>query len=223
MALGFTMGNGEGGSFLPLVKYDARSGRMSLSDRVQGVNGWESVDTDITRDQPTFAIDFGSIEVGWIAFGKPPVFAVAPLGQPMPKRPEGPDFKQGFRVKVAGKALKGVREWSTTANAVKGALEEVHTAFEAAPEAAEGKLPLVQFADTTPIKTQTPQGTTTNYAPVLKIVGWVERNGDMLGPRTVPPPAARQAAPAHPAGGAPLPPKSGADLNDDIPFAAEFR
>lgn len=218
MALGFTMGNGEGGTFLPLVKYDARSGRMSLSDRVQGPNGWESVDTDITRDQPAFAVDFGSIEVGWIAFGKPPVFAVAPLGHTMPKRPEGPDFKQGFRVKVAGKALKGVREWSTTANAVKGALEEIHTQYEAAPEAAEGKIPVVQFVDTKAIKTSTPGGHTTNYAPILKIVQWVDRNADLLGPRTVPPPVrqVREAAPA--AAPAQAGPQADPRLNDDIPF-----
>lgn len=208
------MGNGDGGTFLPLVKYDARSGRMSLSDRVQGANGWESVDTDITREQPIFCMDFGSIEVGWIAFGKPPTFAVAPLGQPMPKRPEGPDFKQGFRVKVAGKSMKGVREWSTTANAVKGAVEEIHTAFEAAPEAAEGKLPLVQFSDTKPIKTPTPGGSTTNYAPVLQIVGWVDRNADMLGPRTVPAPG-KKAAPVSASAATP----TKAPIEDDaIPF-----
>lgn len=214
MALGLSIGNGEGGSFLPLVKYDARSGRMSLSDRVQGPNGWESQETDITRQQPAFACDFGSIEVGWIAFGKPPIFAVAPLGQPMPKRPEGPDLKQGFRVKVAGKALGGVREWATTSKAVVAVIDALHTSFEAAPEAAEGKIPVVRFVDTTPIKTQTPQGTTTNYAPVFEIVQWVERNTDMLGPRTVPAPARQVREPTPPPAGA----QADARLNDEIPF-----
>lgn len=211
MGLGLTTGNGEGGSFLPLVKYDSRSGRMSIVDRVQGANGWESIDTDITREQPTFAMDMGRLEVGWIAFGKPPIFAVAPLGQPMPKRPEGPDAKQGFRVQIAGKVLKGVREWATTAKCVISVIDELHTAYEAAPEAAEGKIPVVKFVDTKAVKTQTPQGQTVNYAPVLEIVAWVERNADMLGPRTVPPPAAKAAPAAAPKAASPI-------EDDSVPF-----
>lgn len=214
MALGLSTGNGEGGSFLPLVKFDSRSGRMSLSDRVQGVNGWESVETDITRDQPAFAVDMGSIEVGWIAFGKPPVFAVAPLGTPMPKRPEGPDAKQGFRVKVAGKALKGVREWATTAKCVIAQIDALHTLYEAAPEAAEGLIPVVKFVDTISVKTQTPQGQTVNYAPILEIIQWVPRNADMLGTRTVPAPAAKAAPVTQAAKAAP----ADDGLNDSIPF-----
>ena len=33
---GFFDGVGEGGSFLPIVKYDARSGRISRRDRENG-------------------------------------------------------------------------------------------------------------------------------------------------------------------------------------------
>lgn len=214
MALGLSTGNGEGGSFLPLCKYDARSGRMMIVDRVQGPNGWESQETDITRQQPTFCVDFGSIETGWIAFGKPPSFVLAPLGQGMPKRPEGADFKQGFRCKIAGKALGGVREFASVSKAVISAIDRLHSLFEAAPEAAEGKLPLVRFSDTEPVKTQTPQGTTTNYAPVFEIVGWVDRNADILGPRTVPAPGRKTVA-AAPAATAR---NSSADISDEIPF-----
>ena len=67
MALGLgSTGNGEGGAFLPLAKYDARSGRFSIVQRSQDAMGvWSSDDTDITRDQPQFVIDFGSTYGLW--------------------------------------------------------------------------------------------------------------------------------------------------------------
>lgn len=228
MALGFSgTGNGEGGSFLPLLKYDARSGRMNVAQRAQNtVTGqWETTDEDITRlakgETPSFVMDFGSIEIGWIEFSKPPAFAVVPLGNPLPAKP-GDGFKQGFRVKVAGKLLVApdggiVREFSSTSNAVKTALDELHSAFEEAPEAAEGKIPVVAFQDTRAVKTQTPQGTTTNYAPVFGIVQWVDRPEAILGKRTVPPPV-KQIAPAVASVAAkPIPQKSPITA-DKIPF-----
>jgi len=214
MGLGLGTGNGEGGSFLPLLKFDSRSGRMAITQRKQHANGsWGREDIDITRQQPEFVVDFRTIEVGWIEFGKPPAFAVVPLGEPMPKKP-GDGFKQGFRVKVAGKVLAApdggiVREWATTAKCVINALNDLHNTYEQAPEAADGKIPVVKFVDTTPIKTQTPQGTTTNYAPVFDVVKWVDRP-EMLGAATVP-------LPGKPA--TPAPKQTTADaLQDEVPF-----
>ena len=226
LGLGGGGGNGEGGAFLPLLKYDARSGRMNVSQRSQNAitGAWESEDQDISRlakgETPSFVVDFGSIEVGWIEFSKPPAFAVVPLGKAMPAKP-GEGFKQGFRVKVAGKLLATpegamVREFASTSNAVKGAMDTLHTAFEAAPEAAAGKVPVVAFVDTRAIKTQTPQGTTTNYAPVFEIVQWVDRHA-MLGERTVPPPIAG-AKPAPAPAAAPAPAPKVKEMEDSIPF-----
>lgn len=214
MALGLSTGNGEGGSFLPLIKFDARSGRLTLVEK--NANGVDWDETDITRQQPVMAVDFGSIEVGWLQYSKPPVFLLVPLGDPMPAKPDG-DFKQGFRLKLAGKALSGVRELSTTSKTVITAIDKLHSAFERAPEAAEGKIPVVKFVDSEAAKIKTPQGTLTFYAPVFEVVQWVDRNADMLGPRTVPPPV-KQVRQAAPAGGAPLPAKGATIEEDAIPF-----
>ena len=75
MALGFNLeSNSGGGNFLPICKFDARSGRMFRRDRDNG----ENVDVDITK---TFkaVIDFENLEVGFINFntGGAPHFAMA--------------------------------------------------------------------------------------------------------------------------------------------------
>src|SRR5690606_30386892 len=125
-------------------------------------------------------MDLENIEVGWINFETTPEFRLVPLGQPLPPKP-GDKFRQGFRTRIKlAKSIGGdVREFSHTAKAVLGAVDALHDAYVAAPESRAGKLPVVKLAGTTPIKTKTPQGTTTNYAPVLEIVQWIDRPEDM--------------------------------------------
>jgi len=196
MALGLNTGSG-GGDFLPICIYDARAGRMFKVERTQGMGGWESNRVDISSPPPAFAVDIGSIEVGWIMFGVAgPDFQLVPLGHPLPAQPSK-EHKQGFRVKLSGRVIDGIREFSHTAKCVLGAMDELHTRFEAAPEAAQGKIPVVRLAGTTPIVTKGPQGNTTAYAPVLEIVAWTDRAPEM-GERTVPAPGSN-ATPARPA------------------------
>jgi len=153
-----------------------------------------------------------------------------PFGQALPPQPaavgtvkdertgkERPNnFKQGFRLKVAGKALAGtieasVRELAANAGVTIEGLNELHTAFEAAPEAIAGKIPVVQVAQVLPTKA----GQSTNYKPVFKIVQWADRPEGILGPRTVPAPnsAAAMGVTMAPAPAAPV-----KALEDAIPF-----
>jgi hypothetical protein len=194
VALGFQ--NSSSATFLPLLTYDARAGRMFKRDRVQGSSGWETKQEDITSAPPTFAVDFLSIEVGWAAFTPTgPNFVMAPLGQPQPAKPS-PDHKNGFKLKVYGpQQLGGVREFSSSSKAVMGAIDDLHNAYTQAPEAAQGKIPVVQMTGTKPIVAKGPQGTTTNYAPVFSIVQWTDRHPD-LGDATVALPAATTVAAA---------------------------
>ena len=186
MALGLNNGGGNSdGSFLPICKYDARAGRLFRVDRSQrGDGSYQSDNVDISQPAPQFAVDMGSIQVGWLAFSATgPDFHLVPFGSPMPAKPSS-DHKAGFRVKLGGKIMGGVRELAASSKCVLSAIDGLHTAYEAAPEAASGKIPLVKMTGTKPITTKGPQGTTTNYAPVFEIVGWVDRLPDM-GERTV--------------------------------------
>jgi hypothetical protein len=78
------------------------------------------------------------------------------------------------------KNLDGVRVWSTNAKCVLTAIDELYVAYKAAPESAQGKLPVVQMTDVLPVKTNGKDATgkpvsSTNYAPVFKILQWVDR------------------------------------------------
>lgn len=234
MALVAVAQNSGGEDRLPVLKYDARAGRFFLMDRVENNGVWETVQTELQTASATFAVDFGSVEVGWFLFpkGAAPMMITVPFGQPIPAQPaavgtikddrtgkERPNnFKQGFRVKVAGKALAGavngtVRELAANAGVTIEGLNDLHTAFEAAPEAAAGKIPVVKVAQVIPTKS----GQSTNYKPTFEIVTWADRPTDMLGPRTVPAPITKPAAPV-PAAVAAAPATTAAAINDEIPF-----
>lgn len=208
MALGIQTESGNGGDFLPIIKYDAKAGRLFVVERTQGAQGWETQNHDITMSQPSFMIDFANIEVGWISFGNgAPSFVMTKVGQPLAPRPSN-DHKQGFRVRCyATTAWKGTREFAHTAKAVLGVIDALHTEVMAAPETAQGKLPVVRLTNVKEVATQTPHGVNRNYAPVLEIVGWADRPADFgdkpaatngNGHATAPAPQATPPAPPPP-------------------------
>ena len=89
-------------------------------------------------------MDFGSIEVGYAHFAATgPVFHVAPEGQTLPEQPLDKDgenrlmFKPAFRVRIFGKILNGLREWSSTANAVLESVDDLYRQIPRRPGGAE--------------------------------------------------------------------------------------
>lgn len=179
---------------LPYIRYDARAGRFYLIDRAQESDGSWSSNEDELQPGWQAAIDFGSVEIGWMAFsaGQAPSFEMVPVGHPLPPRPSE-NHRQGFRVKLMGKAIGGIREFTANAKAVISTFDSLHTEFEAAQEAVAGMIPVVKMTRTIPIKTKTPGGETTNYAPMWQIVQWVPRPAQ-FGERTVPAPVTREEA-----------------------------
>ena len=192
MAFGYKVTNGD---FLPICKFDARSGKFFKVERVQGAPA-----NDIEVPPGTkFAVDFGGIEAGWCTFTsqgpvrhmQPYIEGQATIAQPPDKDSEGKSmFRPAFYIKVVGNALDGVREWIGASAAVMNAMDDLYNLYAVAPEAASGQIPLVVIASTVAIKSGSGAKSSTNYAPVFSISGWVDRP-DVLGPRTVPAPAAR--------------------------------
>ena len=176
MALGFTYSAG-GGDFLPIVKYDARAGRIFRVDRADGV----STPVDITRNFKA-VVDFENLEVGFINFntGGAPDFQMVPLGSAMPDK-RSPNHKQGLRVlvKLGADAGGDVRELSSCAGAFLRGFDALHTAYEAQSGENEGKLPVVGLKDTVPITSGSGDKKSTNYEPVFEILQWVGRPKDL--------------------------------------------
>lgn len=221
MGLGLQTESNGGGGYNAILKYDARAGRMFRVDREQDASGqYASDNVDVTSGFNA-VMDLANVQVGWAAFraGMAPDFRLAPLGAPMPARPEGKDEKTGkpiygqcFKIMLAlGKSSGGgVRELASSARVVIGAIDALHTAYEAAPEAKAGKLPVVALKSTTPVVSGQGAQKSTNYAPVFEIVKWVERPADLAPEAATEPvattPAAKPAVAAHIA-----PPQAAAD------------
>jgi hypothetical protein len=105
--------------------------------------------------------------------------------------------KQGFAMRLLD-GNRTVREFSSNANAVLAAIDTLHSQYEAAPEKAQGLLPVVQFQGATEVKGK--HGS--NYTPNFAIIKWVARPAE-LGAPAAPAPAVMaapvpQSAPALP-------------------------
>ena len=186
---GFSTEPSKGGDFLPILKYDARSGRFFRVDRIDvGGGNFESAPIDITQNFKAIA-DFDNLEVGWINFvpGSPPDFKLVPFGSKLPDRPSA-THKNGLRFMVKlSKDIGGdkpIREVAGTAKAFLGGIEEVYLAYRAAKfgdkdvDLKPGQLPVLTLEKTTPVKTGSGEKSSTNYRPTFKIATWVAR-GDL--------------------------------------------
>jgi hypothetical protein len=205
-----------------IIKYDANAGRLFRID----YDG-EKTSVDITTPPPRFAIDFGTLQVGYICFTpNGPDMRMVPEGHPVPQQPDDVDdkgrklYRAGFHALCYGRVLGGLREFSSSATCVLESMEDLYKKFQDAPEAMDGRIPVVELTRTIPV-TFGKKNPKTSYAPMFNIVGWTGRVPDM-GERTVPPPKPRppetvKMAVAVPPAVAP-PRASSSDLDDEIPF-----
>lgn len=203
MALGLQTESG-GGDYTPVVKFDARAGRMFRVDRSQDSGGqWQTDNVEVTQGF-TAVMDLENIQVGWLLFaqGVAPQLTLVPLGQALPPRPSD-QHKQGFRMMMKlGKSSGGdVREMAATSKAVLGAVDDLHTAYEAQKAANPGKLPVVALTGSKAIVSTGKGQTSTNYAPIFSIERWVDRPAELNGAASsaAAPAPTPQPAPAAPA------------------------
>jgi hypothetical protein len=194
------------GDFMPILKFDARAGRLFRMDRTDTGAGFVSEPVDITAEFKAI-VDFENVEVGWIDFtpGSAPDFVLVKMGQALPPRPSD-RHKNGVRfiLKLA-KGCAGerpIREMAGTSKAFLSGIEAVFTAWLAQKDKHAGKLPVIVLEKTTPIKSGSGERTSTNYQPSFRIVSWAPR-GDLAF-------VAKAVAPAAPI--AATPPATGATL-----------
>jgi hypothetical protein len=201
MALGLNTESGGGGDYADIVKFDARAGRLFRVDRAQGAAGWETNNVEITNGFQA-VMDMENISVGWALFaaGQAPSFAMVPLGHALPARPSD-QHKQCFKIMMKlGKSSGGdVREMASQAKVVIGAIDKLHTDFEAGRAANPGKLPVVALTGSTAVVSTGKGQSSTNYAPIFEIKSWVDRPSELPANTNAPTGtgAAQQAAPVQ--------------------------
>lgn len=214
MALGLSVGSG-GGNFLPIVKYDARAGRMFRVDREDGV----STPVDITRNFKA-VFDFDNLEVGYINFdtGSAPDFVMVPHGDAMPAKPSD-KHRQGLRLtlKLSSELGGDVREIAGTSAALIKGIDALHDDYLSGDERHSGKLPVVVLADTVAVESGSGTKKSTNYQPVFEIVGWVKRPGGLEGKAHVeaPAPAPSRSSPPSTGSTKAPPPKARAMADEE--------
>jgi hypothetical protein len=162
---------------MPIIKYDARAGRLFRVDRTQGAGGaYESATVEITAVFQA-VMDLEHIELGWLNFPQNagPEFSVVPFGQPIPAKPSLA-HRPGFRINMLlGKQAGGdVREMASNADASVKGMDKLHDAYLAGVRSNPGKLPVVKLAGTE-AKTSIGKQSSTNYIPLWQITDWVDR------------------------------------------------
>lgn len=176
MALGLPAAGG--GNRVPILKYDARAGRLFRVDRSQNAAG--QYDSEAVEITPVFqaVFDMANIELGWLSFPQnaAPSIVVAPYGQPLPARPDV-NHKSGFRVNLLlGKTCGGdVREMASNAQASIAGMDALHDAYLEGVKANPGKLPVVKLAGSKAIISKGKAASSTNFEPRWEIVAWVDR------------------------------------------------
>lgn len=190
--MGFMQSTSDGGSFKIYASYNAKAGRFYTKPDEQNAEQYEVTNFTAIFDMP-------NIRTGWFLFatGVAPAKTFDPsLSQAAPKPGDG--FKRGFEIDIfSEKNLGGVREFASTAGIVIDSLNELYDMWEAAPETATGKLPVVKCSGVSPVTNK--HGT--NYKPKWEIVAWADRPSELAGddkPAASPAPAPAP-APSGPA------------------------
>jgi len=178
MALGLNLSSASSDDIIPIIKYDARGGRISRRD----YNGGDVETHDITNNFKA-VFDFENLEVGSIDFstGGAPSFVMARYGSPIPQAPNG-DHKPGARllVKLVGESGNDVRELASTAKAFLKGLDVLHNAYLTGVKENPGKLPLVEMQGVTQLSTGSGDRKSTNYMPNFVITKWGARPADLV-------------------------------------------
>lgn len=189
MGLGFnTESSNGGGKFLPVVKFDAKSGDMIAVNREPAGDGtWEKKEVEISL--PTKVVmDLEGIEIGWLNFAPTYHAVMVRGGEKMPPKPT-PDHKQAVRMRVLFKE-HGLREFSPTSKTLLRSIDALHDQFLEQRAANAGKMPVVTIEGTETIKVQTPQGELRFKAPRWSITGWVTPPAEMVNNAAAAPPPA---------------------------------
>ena len=164
--------------FIPIIKYDARSGIFTRVDRAQNSEGqWQTEEAQLK--DPEFLCDLAQVEIGWMRFLGVPDFLMVHRKQAVPEQPSG-DHRLGFRVLLMltkKHALDGeigdIRHFSNSSKTVMGSFDELDDNFQRAKESKDPDLvPKVKVTGIEGIKVRTPQGQSGFRRPVFSIVGW---------------------------------------------------
>jgi hypothetical protein len=217
------------------LRWNAESGFLAVSAYNGETGERELQQIELGQPEATFVLDLATRERGYglIKSGLYDM-KLSPVGSPPPPWPENDEYKPALASWMWNPKFREVR-LETNAKLFLEVIANVWGKALSEPQAAEGLQPVICFADR--VSKTVKQVSKSFYRPVIKIVGWVERDrvsGWAARMPTVLPPAAPPILPAlsPPAASTPAvtkpkvkkgaakpaPDEPPADLNDEIPW-----
>jgi hypothetical protein len=131
------------------------------------------------------ALDFGAVEHGPLRYNSFDDSYLVPGNQPPPALPDS-TYVLAVRLPVLLPPAD-LAQWTVGGKIAQTALHTLHLAFQQASEAAQGKLPVYRLRTSRQI-TIASRNNEVHTSPVLELIGWIVRDEQRFGPRTVPPP-----------------------------------
>lgn len=161
------------GTFTHHIRYAASTSSWSMS-RTDGQNG------QLNFTFTAAIADLPNILTGWchIAEGAFDWKADESITKPAPKPVDGREWKRGFKLCFFSKTLFGeepIRELCTSGTGVVKSIEALYAQYEAERGANDGKVPVVEYKGSVPLKVG--KGNTT--VPTLVITKWVDRPSEL--------------------------------------------
>jgi hypothetical protein len=203
------------GSFVLVIKYSAKDGKLSCLDRVCEGGQWINQERDVTKDFEA-VIDLKNPRIGWINYpkGAAPDTVLVPVGADFGD-PPSEDHRLGVRlVMLTAEAIGAdVRVLLNTSSALWDGVDELHTKFIAQAADHPDELPVVRLAEV--VKRKTAQGV--SFVPRFEIIRWVPRPWEIPVPVDEPLPATGKRIRPAPTSGASFGSAAG-DMDDEIPF-----
>jgi hypothetical protein len=196
-------------SVLDRIKYNARTGGIFKTTRINENGEWLNDDAPIEHAKFLGVFDMENLLIGWQAYvkGVGADFRLVKVDGDYGDPPSDA-HKLGVRVLVLLDGEEEPRELASTAGAVWNALDSLHDVYMAARDKHPGMLPVIAISGTT----NTGSASQPSYEPLFEVAEWVSRP-TALPPGGIPvPEPKKKAAPAPP----PTPEPKGVD--DQLPF-----
>ena len=165
--------SGLHGVYPTSIRWNAESGVLSIA--VFNSESGERELREIELGQAaTFATDLATRERGY-GLIKVGIYdmRLTPVGSPPPPWLDDPEYKPAIGCWLWNPAFGELR-LETNGSIVRQAITSVWDDCKGAPEAAAGQQPVIRFTDSVPVPVK--QVGKTFRGPVIKAIGWVERN-----------------------------------------------
>jgi len=177
-------------------------------------------------------VDMGTAQRGFMSYKPFDDSHLVPMHQPVDPNPPGPDYARVIRFNLHLET-HGPAQLTLSGIIAQNSVFALFAGYQHATEAAAGKIPVWMFHQSEQITLRNRSGEI-HWAPRISTCGWVARDVDRWGARTVPVPVAQVGNdnggippllplvdPVAPTPTRPLPPANDAapPANDDDPFA----